>query len=118
VSLRHGKASLRTSSLQLGPNTIQADYTPSQGFDPSTAAVIENVRAHRSKSKAASSPEAAPSRQFVPSTAIERRVGGAVASPAEAVTLLAAPTVLGPIALDQRRLTPGADLRGGTRPVR
>ena len=32
VALRRGKASLKTSSLPLGPNTIQADYTPSQGF--------------------------------------------------------------------------------------
>ncbi len=34
VALRHGKASLRTSSLQLGPNTIHADYTASPTFAP------------------------------------------------------------------------------------
>jgi hypothetical protein len=57
VALRHGKASLKTSSLPLGPNTIQAYYIPGQGFAPSTAAVVENVRAHRSRSKAAPSAE-------------------------------------------------------------
>jgi hypothetical protein len=52
AALRHGKASLKTSSLPLGPNTIQAYYIPGQGFAPSTASVVENVRAHRSRSKA------------------------------------------------------------------
>jgi hypothetical protein len=58
VALRRGRASLKTSSLHLGPNTIQAEYMPSQGFAPSTGAMVENVRARRSKSKAAPSEEA------------------------------------------------------------
>jgi Big-like domain-containing protein len=57
VALRHGKASFKTSSLPLGPNTIQAYYIPGQGFARSTASVVENVRAHRSRSKAAPSVE-------------------------------------------------------------
>jgi hypothetical protein len=52
AALRHGKARLKTASLPLGPNTIQAYYIPGQGFAPSTASVVENVRAHRSRSKA------------------------------------------------------------------
>jgi hypothetical protein len=59
VALRHGRAILKTSSLLLGPNTIQADYTPSQGFAPSTASLIEIVRARRSRHKAVTSAELA-----------------------------------------------------------
>ncbi len=66
AALRHGKASLKTSSLPLGPNTIQVYYNPGQGFAPSTASVVENVRAHRSRSRAA--PSAETGRRAVPST--------------------------------------------------
>jgi choice-of-anchor C domain-containing protein len=52
VALRHGTARLRTGSLRLGPNGIQADYTPSQGFDPCTAAVVEYVYAYQLRHKA------------------------------------------------------------------
>jgi hypothetical protein len=58
VALRHGKASVRTSSLHLGTNTIQAYYIPGQGFAPSTASVVENVQAHRSRSRAVQAAEA------------------------------------------------------------
>ena len=53
VALRRGKASLKTSSLLLGVNTIQADYTPSPGFAPSSKSIVENIKAPRSKNKAA-----------------------------------------------------------------
>jgi hypothetical protein len=53
VALRRGKASLKTSSLPLGSNPIQADYTPSQSFTPSSKTIVEIVRAPRSRSKAA-----------------------------------------------------------------
>ncbi len=59
VALLRGKASLETSSLHIGPNTIHAEYLPGQGFAPSGATVIENVRVHRSRSKAAPSTSAA-----------------------------------------------------------
>jgi hypothetical protein len=58
VALRRGKASLKTSSLPLGPNPIQAEYTPSQGFTPSAATIVEEIRARRSRSKAMLSTEA------------------------------------------------------------
>jgi len=51
VVLRRGKASLKTLSLPLGPNTIHADYVPSQGFVASAAAIIENVRVRQPRSK-------------------------------------------------------------------
>jgi hypothetical protein len=53
VVLRRGKASLKTLSLPLGPNTIHADYVPSEGFLASTAVIIEYVRASPSLSKSA-----------------------------------------------------------------
>ena len=99
VPLRHGKASLKISSLQLGPNTIQAEYTPSQGFAPGSAAINETVRARRSRGKPASFPESAPGRT-VPSTAVAIRDGGA-AMPSGAITIIGSPTVLGPLGLDQ-----------------
>ena len=74
VPLRRGKASLKTSSLHLGPNTIQADYTPSLGFAPSTKTIVENVRAHRSKSKPG--PAAETGRRAVRSTPVAIRVEG------------------------------------------
>ena len=89
VALRHGKASLKTSSLPLGPNTIQAYYIPGQGFAPSTAAVVENVRAHRSRSKAAPAAETGES-AAVPSTSMAIRVGGVAAIPVGAVTIVGA----------------------------
>jgi hypothetical protein len=58
VALRRGKASLKTSSLPLGPNPIQAEYTPSQDFAPSAATMVEEVRARRFRSKAMLSAEA------------------------------------------------------------
>ena len=101
AALRHGKASLKTSSLPLGPDTIHADYTPSQGFAPSTAAIVENVRAHRSKTKAAPSAETV--RRAVTSTPIAIRVGGIAAIPVGAVTIVGGTPVLGPIGPDQGR---------------
>jgi choice-of-anchor C domain-containing protein len=73
VALRRGKASMNTSSLPLGPNAIHATYTPSQGFDPGAASIIENVEARQARSKAAPSEQAA--KQAVPSTRMAIRVG-------------------------------------------
>jgi hypothetical protein len=98
--LRHGKASLKTSSLPLGPNTIQAYYIPGQGFAPSSASVVENVRAHRSRSEAA--PSAETGRRAVTSTSMAIRVAGVEAIPVGAATIVGGPTVLGPIPTDQR----------------
>ena len=70
-AVRHGKASLRTSNLPLGPNLIKADYTPSQGFAPSTASLVEIVRAHPSKRKAA--PAITIGGRAVPSTSMDIR---------------------------------------------
>ena len=53
VALRHGKASLKISSLPVGADTIKANYTPIPGFAAGTASLVENVRAHSSRSKAA-----------------------------------------------------------------
>jgi hypothetical protein len=47
VPLHHGKVTLKTSVLQLGGNQIRVEYTPSSGFNPSSAAMIENVKQHR-----------------------------------------------------------------------
>ena len=116
VALRRGKASLKTSSLPLGPNTIQADYTPSQGFAPSTAAIVENVRAHRSRSKAA--PSAETGRRAVPSTSMAIRVGGVAAIPARTVTIAGEPTVLGPIGPDQGTAARSDVIRAATRHIR
>ncbi len=74
VTLRHGTASFKTSSLQLGPNTIQAEFTPSPGFAPSTETIIETVRAHRSSTKAIPSPESS-LRRATASAALAIRVG-------------------------------------------
>ena len=48
-----------------GANTIEAVYAPSEGFVPSIAAIVENVKARRPKSKAAPSARAA-KRAFPP----------------------------------------------------
>jgi hypothetical protein len=74
-ALRRGKASLKTSSLPLGPNTIHADYTPSQGFAPSTAFLVENVRARPSRSKAAPSVEIGSSGSVDDFVSGDRRAG-------------------------------------------
>lgn len=78
VPLRHGVARFKTSSLPLGPNEIQADYTPSQGFAPSAAAIIEDVRAHRPGSRVA--PAAETGSRAVTSTSMAIRVGGVTAA--------------------------------------
>ncbi len=87
VALRRGKASMNTSSLPLGPNAIHATYTPSQGFDPGAASIIENVEARQARSKAAPSEQAA--KQAVPSTRMAIRVGRVAAVPAGTVTVMA-----------------------------
>ena len=74
AALRHGKASLKTSTLPLGPNTIQAYYIPGQGFAPSAASIVEKVRAHRSRSRAV--PAAENVRRVVPSKSMAIRVIG------------------------------------------
>ena len=116
ADLRHGKATLKTSSLPLGPNTIQADYVPSQGFAPSTASIVEKVRAHRSRSKAV--PAAETVRHAVPSTSVAIRVVGVAAIPVGAVTIVGGPTVLGPIGPDQGRAARSAGIPAATRHVR
>ncbi len=115
-ALRRGKASLKTSSLPLGPNTIHADYAPSPGFAPSTAAIVENVRAHRSRRKAA--PSAKSVRRAVPSTPIAIRIGGVAAIHVGAVTIVGGPTVLGPIAPVQGTAARSDVIRAATRHVR
>ena len=117
VSLSRGKATLRTSTLPLGRDTIRVDYTGNQDFAGSTETVVETVRAHSIKNKIASYVDITPSRQAV-STIIAGRLDGTAASPTDAVTLLAAPTVLGQIVLDPGRPTPNADISGGTRHIR
>jgi hypothetical protein len=126
VALRHGKASLKTSSLHLGPNPIQADYTPSQGFAPSAAAIIENVRAHRSRSKAA--PFAETGGRAVPSASGVIRLSGVgeittdaltiVGIPADALTIVGEPNVLGPIGVDPEAAAHGDGIPGATRHIR
>lgn len=102
VPLRRGKASLKTSSLQLGANTIQAEFTPGPGFAPSRAAIIEMVRVHRSRGKPASRPASATGRAIA-STPIAIRSGGLAAVPPGTVTIIDVPTVLGPLGTDQAR---------------
>ena len=114
--LRHGKASLRTSSLPLGPNPIRADYMPAQGFAPSNASVVEDVRAHRSRSKAV--PAAEIVRRAVPSTSMAISVAGAGAIPVGALTIVGGPTVLGPIAPDQGTAARSDVTRVSTRHIR
>jgi Bacterial Ig-like domain (group 3) len=116
VALRHGKASLKTSSLPLGPNTIQAYYIPGQGFAPSTASVVENVRAHRSRSKAA--PAAETGRRAVPSTSLAIRLGGVAAIPIGAVTIVGGSTVLGPIGANPGRAARSDSIPAATRRIR
>ncbi len=102
VLLRHGKARFVTSSLPLGLNFIQADYTPSQGFAPSNAPIIEDIRAHRSRSKAAPSVEAAG--RAVPSTSGVIRLSRAAGVPALALTIMYESNVLGPVGPDQETM--------------
>jgi hypothetical protein len=71
--LRHGVATFKTSNLHVGANTIEADYTPSQGFAPSTKSIVEIVRAQRPRNKAASFAEAGRSAVFSTSMAIRAR---------------------------------------------
>jgi hypothetical protein len=47
VPLLRGKATLKISGLQLGKTQIRVDYTPAPGFNPSSAAITENVQQHR-----------------------------------------------------------------------
>ena len=90
VVLRRGRASLKTSSLHFGPNAIQADYTPSQGFAPSTDDLVEKVRAPRTLKMAV--PAAETGRPAVPSTSLAIRVGGVPAIPVVAATIVGGPT--------------------------
>jgi hypothetical protein len=82
-SLHHGQASLRTASLQVGANTIEVEYTPSSGFAPSSASIVETVRPPRTKGKPALSPGAVIRRTSAPDA---KRIAGpaeiSVASPA------------------------------------
>jgi hypothetical protein len=116
VALRRGKASRKTSSLHLGPNTIQADYTPSPGFAPSSKSIIENVRAHRSRSKAAAFAETG--RRAVPSTSMAIRLGGVAVVPPGAIISPGEPTVLGPIGPGQGTAAASDGIRAATRHIR
>ena len=58
VTLRHGKAILKTSSLPVGRDKIQADYAGNQHFAASSRGLNENVRAPRLRRKAAAPPKA------------------------------------------------------------
>jgi len=58
VTLRRGKATLKTSQLPVGQDRIEAQYAGSQDFTASSQTLIEKVRPTRSKTKVASSPEA------------------------------------------------------------
>jgi hypothetical protein len=100
IALRHGQAILKTSSLPLGPDTIQADYTPSQGFAPSTATLIEIVRARRSKHKAVTAAELAS--RAVPSRPRVVRVGRAYAIPPVAAMIVGGATRVSATDEDER----------------
>src|SRR5262249_24941010 len=73
--------------------TAQADYTTSQGFAPSAAAIIEKVRAPRSRSK--TTPSAEHGRRVVPLTSGAIRFAEVAAIPPGAVTIVSGPTLLG-----------------------
>jgi hypothetical protein len=92
-TLRHGKAILKTTNLHVGPNGIQAEYTPSQGFAASAAAINEDVRAPRIKSRA--TPLAETGRRTVPGTSGAIHIAGLTAIPASTVTIIAGPAVPG-----------------------
>ena len=116
VVLRRGKASLKTSSLHFGPNALRADYTPSQGFAPSGADLVENVRVPRSLKKAMPAVEIG--RRAVPSTSLAIRVSGVAEIPVGAVTIVGGPTVLGPIGPDQGRAARRDGITAATRHIR
>jgi hypothetical protein len=101
ASLVHGKAVFTTSSLILGPNPIRVVYGGAQDFNASTATMVEKLVAPRSRSKAISAALTAPHSSSVSRAAMMEFARGAVAGPAEAMTLVAAPTFQGPIALDR-----------------
>ncbi len=66
-SLRHGRASLSSASLQAGANTIEVEYRPSNGFASGSASIVETVRTGRSKKgKSAASTEPAAQRANPP----------------------------------------------------
>ncbi len=96
TALVHGKADLKTSSLILGPNTVRAVYSGAQSFKTSSATIVEKIVAPKSRSKAVIALTAAQPRREA-STVIVGVVGGADASPAEAISVLTASTFLGPI---------------------
>jgi Bacterial Ig-like domain (group 3) len=83
VTLRGGAAVLKSSNLRVGANAIRANYTPSQRFATSAASIVENVSAHRAKTKTRTS---------------GRKMRGAV--PMDAVTIVGSSTVLGPLDLN------------------
>jgi probable HAF family extracellular repeat protein len=101
ASLVHGKAVLTTSSLTLGPNPIRVVYSGAQDYSASTATMVEKLVAPRSKSKAHSAALTAPHSSPVSRAAMIEFARESVAGPAEAMTLVATPTFLGPIALDR-----------------
>jgi hypothetical protein len=116
VPLQHGKARLKTSSLPPGPNFIQADYKPSQGFAPSTAAIVEIVRTHRSRSRAATS--AKTGRQAVRAMSGVIRLSEVAAIPAGALTIVGEPDVLGPLGPDQETAAHRDGIPEGTHFIR
>jgi uncharacterized repeat protein (TIGR03803 family) len=112
LTLRHGKAALKTSSLLAGPITIEAEYTPSQGFAPSTAVIVEHVQGHRPRSWAAPSVE--PAIRAVPPPPVVLRVSGAKATPDAAVTIFGGPTIRGLLRADQGKQR-GSEKASGVR---
>jgi hypothetical protein len=116
VALRHGTARLKTSSLQLGPDIIQAQYMPSPGFAPSTATIVENVEGYQLRRKAARSAEIG--KRVVAATPMAIRRGGAAAIPVGAVAIVGGPTVLGPIGPDQGRTARSDGIPAATRHIR
>jgi hypothetical protein len=47
VPLRRGKATLKITGLHIGRTQIRVNYTPDPGFNPSRAAVTDNVQQRR-----------------------------------------------------------------------
>jgi hypothetical protein len=78
----------------LGLDTIQVEYSGNQDFAASTTSIVELVRAHRSKRKAASSHKHLRFPHAVSSTVMVSRVGETTARLTDAVRSPTRPTAL------------------------
>ncbi len=99
-ALESGKATMTTTSLPLGRDTIQVIYGGGPTSSASKATIVENVKEPRNKGRAAASPAARARKRNTPVTARASEARRPTDPTAAATFFAASAAVLGPMTLD------------------